>query len=1065
LTKRSNPNIAAKHSVHVVARPTDLLEQPMALATRKHKFTSACSPGMPFQTGVLHALLMVLLACLIGLPVAAQTTRNATKSAPVQEAPTATASAGSLQREINDLGELRAGRLPPETALAALFEIDLTDSAAIGVRVQSLQKRLSATPEQSDPKAADISSLRRTRDALRLAFLQLPTAQRDALVEQDRLRSQSEAMAAEQARAVEAITSNEQARDIALTTANATADDTSRMLATEEARLLTHLSELSSLRQSWAQRQQLQLQKYQALLAHFGDVSAGATLSAAQADLHYNEIRGALRQLRDEAHSALSKLTDPTSVMQLGAGMVIDAQTALTHTAEVNRIRALRTQIAAEEKSLTEREATVRYGAAEDVMNALRTLQAQRVALLPRLSAQRQSDVTGISGDGLERVLSEVAHLRLMARWYPVQRLHDVTDLAQRMRKSFNVGGLGTALFWIIILAVGLAILPARLRTWMGKLRASVAPAIASIALRRLAISTLHTLIRVTGELTLLLGVYLCFDVILVGHLALPELVALRSLAYAFAWYRVALALIHRVLLTAISRYQLVEPSLNTKILRSLRMVARLALWFVMYLTLAQAMLGRGALYGIAREIAVFGAIFVGWLLLRAWRTEVTSAYLSIFPEGRLADRVRASQENSQGLFVALAAFVFVAARGVWVWLRDTALRFEQTRKALAYLFRRQLERKAKNQSAPPDPALLPVELQNALTEEAVSGALGIDVYPKVDAVSAIALDLPNGKRGALIALSGERGAGKTTWLLALQKRLADKLPCTLYAIAHRDPTVGGVCAVLCDALNLTPTSDPNAVIDQLNQLPPQVVLLDLVQNTFLRDVGGLAGHQALIRIAQATTSHMVWVLTYAHWPFEFVQRTQPDRDVYDRKVMLKPWSEPQICALLDTRIAQAGFTVDYEKLFSEPGLPKPVIVHGQIAHDELERSADRYHRLVWDYADGNPRIALHFFRLSLVFVRDKHVDVRLFSMPQVDDLEPFETSTWFTLACLVQHENLTVEEAVRSLRFSAQDCERALTLLQSHGFLNCHEGRYRVESHWSRAVLRFLHRKKLLAV
>ncbi len=977
----------------------------------------------------------------------------------------ATASVEGLQREIADLRGLLDGQLPAETALSALFEIDLNNPDAVAARVQALRDRLATESKLAAADGADIATLRHVRDSLRLAFLKLPTPRRETLLEQDRLKRKSEALAAEQERSVAALASSEEARNMALTAASLAADDTARMLATEEARLLTHMSELSSLRQDWVQRKQLQLEKYRVLLVHFGNNSTDTTQTAAQADLRYNDIRIALGQLRKEADETLAELSARTAVMQLGAGMVIDAQTALARPEEVDRVRTLRIQIANEEKSLSAREAAVRYGAAEDVMNALRTLQAQRVALLPKLSAQRRSDVTGISGDGLERVLGEVAHVRLMARWYPVQRLHDVTDLAQLMRKSFNVGGLGTAFFWIVILAVGLTIMPARVRTWVVKLRSSVTPLIPSLALRRLANSALQTIARVSGELILLLGVYLCFDQILVAHLGQPELVALRSLAYAFAWYRLVLAVIHRVLLTAVSRYQLVEPSLNAKIFRSLRMVARLALWFVMYLTLAQAMLGRGALYGIAREIAVFGAVLVGWLLIRAWRTEVTSAYLSIFPEGRLADQVRATQENSHGLLIVLAAFVFVAARGMWVWLRDSALRFEQTRKALAYLFRRQLERKAKNQSALPDPNLLPEALQQALTEEAVTGPLGIDVYPELNAVSAIALDLPNGKPGALVALSGERGSGKTTWLLALQARLVDKTPCTLHTIAHRDPTVAGVCAVLCDALQLEPTRDPDVLIGQLTQLSPQVVLLDLVQNTFLRDVGGLAGHQALVRIAQATTDHIVWVLTYANWPFEFVQRTQPDQDLYDRVVMLKAWSESQISELLDTRMTQAGFTVDYEKLFSEPSLPKHVMVNGHTDTTELERSADRYHRLVWDYADGNPRIALHFFRLSLAFVGEKHVDVRLFPMPLVDELEPFETHTWFTLACLVQHENLTVEEAVRSLRFSTQDCERALVLLQRHGFLNSHEGRYRVESHWSRAVLRFLQRKKLLAV
>lgn len=1017
---------------------------------------------------LLRSLALVVVACVIALPALAQ--KNPKHSTAASTTKTALADTGApstdgLQREVNNLRALLDGRLPPDAALAALFEIDLHDSAAVAARVQTLRTRLAAESQQVPTSPSDPASLRYTRDTLRLSFLTLPAAQREALQEQDRLKRQSEALAAEQERSVAALASSEEARNTALTTASEAGDDTARLLATEEARLLAHLSELSSLRQSWVHHKQLQLDKYRALLVHFGDNNAGTGLTAAQADGRYNDIRVALAQLRKEADVALTQLSAPTAVMPLGDAMVIDAETALARPAEVDRIRTLRTQIAHEEKALRAREASVRFTAAEDAMNALSTLQAQRIALLPKLSDARRADVTGISGDGLERVLGEVDHVRLMARWYPVQRLHDVTSLAQLLRTSFNARGLGATFLWLVVLVFALAILPGRARGWMTHLRRSAVPLIASPTVQLLANSALHTLTRISGALILLLAVYLCFDQILIGHIALPELGTLRSLAYAFAWYRLALALIHRVLLTAVSRYQLVEPSLNAKILHSLRMVARLALWFAMYLTLAQAMLGQGALYGIAREVAVVGAILVGWLLIRAWRTEVTSAYLSTFPEGRLAERVRASQDNSNGIFIALAAFVFVAARGVWIWLRDSALRFEQTRKALAYVFRRQLERKAKHQSAPPDPSQLPQVLQDALTEDAVTGPLSIDVYPKLDDICAIALGMLKQNPGALIALSGERGSGKTTWLLALQQRLPEQLPCHLHTIAHRDPCVAGVCAVVCEALALEPTSDPDALISQLLRLPPQVVLLDLVQNTFLRAVDGLAGHQTLVRIAQATSSHILWVFTYAYWPFAFVQRTQPERDVYDRVVMLKAWSESQISELLDTRMNQSGFTADYEQLFSDPALPKPALLAAHTEVSELERSADRYHRLVWDYADGNPRIALHFFRLSLVFKSEKRVDVRLFPMPQVDELEPFETRTWLVLACLVQHENLSVAQAQRSLRFPADECARALNLLQRHGFLTCHEGRYQLESHWARAVLRFLQRKKLLAV
>jgi hypothetical protein len=270
----------------------------------------------------------------------------------------------------------------------------------------------------------------------------------------------------------------------------------------------------------------------------------------------------------------------------------------------------------------------------------------------------------------------------------------------------------------------------------------------------------------------------------------------------------------------------------------------------------------------------------------------------------------------------------------------------------------------------------------------------------------------------------------------------------------------------LSAALGLPSLDTPPALIVALREQPARVVLLDLVQNTLLRAVGGHAGHDALVTIAQATSGKVLWVLAYAHWPFQYVLRTQLGRDVYDRVVTLAPWSEQQIGELIDARMAAAGFTADYDKLVLNEALLHTTTSVAPGGADVDVRNADRYQRLVWDYADGNPRVALHFFRLSLVWSQGLTVGVRLFPMPEVDALEPFETRTWFALACVVQHENLSVDDAAASLRFPRHECAWALRLLQDHGFLTVDAaGAYRVRSHWSRAVQRFLQRKKLLVV
>lgn len=1009
---------------------------------------------------------MLALALALALASAARAQTPAASAPAASASAPAGASVEQLKREIEALQALLDGRLPQSLSLPALFEINLADTAAVARRIDELQSRLGSGPV---PAGDEPAALRATRDMLRLAFLRLPAERRDALREQDRLQRESASLAAEKVRTEASLAAAEGARDTALAAASTARDNAGRELATEEARLLAQLSEQSALHQSWVERKQAQLQKYGALLLRYGSGDSGVPPSAADADTRYGEIRDILRQLRREAAQALQALTAPTAVRTLAPGMALDDGAYARHGAAVSRVRNLRAQVLAGATALTLREAEFRYADAAEVMTALRTLQARRLALLPALSPQRRAAATGFTREGLDRVLSEVEYLRLMARWYPVQRLHDVRDFASLLRDAFTAGRFGASVFGLLLVLVALVVAYRRAQPALIRLHTWLLPQMAWPWLRRLTDGALQMLIRVARELILLFAVYILFEQLLIGRAGLPELDTLGRLAYAGAGYWLGLTFTHRVLLQAVSRYRIVEASLNQKILSSLKLAARVTLAVTVYLILAQALLGRGALYGIAREVALLGAVGVGWLLIRAWRTEVSGAYLAISPQGRLADLVRASQHRSQGLLIATAAFVFVAARGLWVWVRDTALRFGQTRKALAYLFRRQLERQSKNQPPPQDPALLPAALQAALTEDPAPIELRIPVYPQLDATVNSALGLRHGGAGALIALAGERGAGKTTWLLELQRQVSDAagtLPCTLHAFESRVTSPRELCLALSAAVGLPPIDDPAALVAALRRGPPRVVLLDLVQNVLLRAVGGHAGHGALIGIAQATTHHVLWVLAYAHWPFQYVLRTQLGRDVYDRVVKLEPWTETQIGALIDARMATAGFVADYDKLLPNEALMRgtPNVDLGRADIDE--RHADRYQRLVWDYADGNPRVALHFFRLSLVWTQGRTVDVRLFPMPSVDALEPFETRTWFVLACVVQHENLTVEQAAASLRFPPQECAWALRLLHEHGFLTRDaKGGYRVCSHWSRAVQRFLQRKKLLVV
>ncbi len=991
-------------------------------------------------------------------------------AAPKKTAPVATEGIelGQLGDEISDLKNLIEGKLPKNVAVSALFEIDLHDEVAVSQRIAALQERLgSVTPNPEEEKAVrEIRLLRAARDNLRLSFLNLPIEQRKALLEQERLHQRSKDLASEQKTSAEALATTEIARDSALSEANKATDESVRTLATEEARLLAHLSELASLRQSWVAKNQLLLEQHRKLSAHYAQPKSSKTMQPQEADALYQQIRKDLRSERGAATQALDALTAPFTLIPLAPMLDVVNPKYAPYSEIVTRIHQLRVKIELEEASLKLRETSERYAQADEIMRTLNTLQARRVALLPLLSAGVRQEVTGFSADGLSRILSEAEHVKLMLRWYPIQRIHEAKSFAALLKDVFAAGKFGMEILGLMLVLAALLLCLRRSRIWLNRLRFWLTARIQSQTLMLRVDSGMRTLIRIGNELILLLSVYIVFDQLMPERLGIPEFEVARHIAYAYAFYALALAFIHRVLLVAVSRYRVVEASLNEKILTSLRLVARVILFFVLYLILAKAMLGEGALYGIAKKLALMGSLLVAWRLIRAWRDEVTRAYLKFFPTGRLAELVRASQDRSHGLLIATAAFMFVAARGIWIWIRDGALSFEQTRKALAYLFRRQLERQSKNQSVTADPSQLPENLLAALTEEVAVDQLCIDYYPHLEETEATANALLEGRSGKLIAMKGERGSGKTTWLTELQKRLDGKLPCTLYTIETRTENPAEVCRLLCQICQLPETNDPEQLILSLLDQPPRVVLLDLGQNWMLRDVGGLAAYEMFIRIAQASVGKVLWVIAFARWSFEYLQRTHPQRDVYDEIIQLPHWTEEKISELIDTRLALAGVVADYDQLLLKGATTSRINLNDAAALQAVEKTADRYHRLIWDYSDGNPRVALHFFRLSLTWMGNNTVSVRLFPLPSMGELDTFEKRTHYLLACLVQHENLTVPEAARSLRFPLNECARSLQLLQRDGFVICSDtGRYRVNSHWNRAVLRFLQRKKLLAI
>ena len=110
---------------------------------------------------------------------------------------------------------------------------------------------------------------------------------------------------------------------------------------------------------------------------------------------------------------------------------------------------------------------------------------------------------------------------------------------------------------------------------------------------------------------------------------------------------------------------------------------------------------------------------------------------------------------------------------------------------------------------------------------------------------------------GAAILLSGEPGVGKSTLLLEVAARQAQSGSIVLYVSAEE--SVGQVrlraerTGALHDHLYLASTTDLGVVLGQVEQLSPDLLIVDSVQTVQAATVDGLAGGVAQVREVAAT--------------------------------------------------------------------------------------------------------------------------------------------------------------------------------------------------------------------
>ncbi|PNH99825.1 AAA family ATPase [Vibrio diazotrophicus] len=308
----------------------------------------------------------------------------------------------------------------------------------------------------------------------------------------------------------------------------------------------------------------------------------------------------------------------------------------------------------------------------------------------------------------------------------------------------------------------------------------------------------------------------------------------------------------------------------------------------------------------------------------------------------------------------------------------------------------------------------------------------------------------------AICVVTGERGIGTTTLLYTLLHKVKNAEPLYLNC-----PYSGyaELLELLALSLGLEAESSEIQILSHLRKSEQTyLIAIDNAQRLVKPMVGGLNSLMKLTNLLRRSKKNHRVIMAIEKSNWRFVDRARGERLLFDWVTVLPRWNEKQMVNLLDSRINR-----EIESPVSFEGLVVPRQWDQDDSSDD-ERAKQGFYRILWHYSDGNPTVALRFFRRSLN--RNKEtgvVNVNLFHVPDSQDLEQMPKPMLAVLRSIVQLEVASSEELSKCTQLSIAEVIGIVRYFQSRGYLEWAEDKARVSDHWYRTITNVLDRQHLL--
>lgn len=470
----------------------------------------------------------------------------------------------------------------------------------------------------------------------------------------------------------------------------------------------------------------------------------------------------------------------------------------------------------------------------------------------------------------------------------------------------------------------------------------------------------------------------------------------------------------------------------------------------------------QGIVYGIVKSvIQVFGLI-VCCLAAAKWRDFIVSV-----GEKSLADviqpyTVAICRRKFLGLFWCFPTLIVLGVASVLRSIWRMLSRWEVSKRFIARLYRKKIESTGQNK-LPLIEQEVPEDYQKLFTTlEGSEKPYELMVPANASAYKRVREELDGWIEGTeeehSIAIIGEKGIGKSTFLDRIEEQYGE-VDVVRMSVPAKTTSPEALRDFLKEALGIEKESSlARSLVDiSKNGTKKKLILVDEAHNLFLSKIGGFSGLQEFINLVNLKTENIFWVSVFNEYAWAYIRGVYGKAQYFRTEVYLKNWNDDEIGELIRNRHGRSPYQLSFEKILG---------MSAESMDEEEEAQAEnQFYRLLWEQADGNPRVALQLWKkcLSLKGALSQNLVVGLPERKSSEKVRSLTDDSWFVLASIARHDNLSRQEIADVTSLTVPVVSHALKICLESEIVYKAKGRYQFDFNYQLDLVRQLRMKNYI--